>query len=126
VENQTGRKIKVLRSDNGGEYTSTKFREFCTQEGIRRQFTIAYNPQQNGVPERKNMAIVGAPRSMLHDQGLPIFLRVEACSTAVYLQNMSPHRALGSKTPEEAFTGDEARCWTPSHIWVSDFLSCPF
>jgi hypothetical protein len=105
VENQTGRKIKVLRSDNGGEYTSTEFRDFCTQEGIRRQLTVPYNPQQNGVAERKNMAIVGATRSMLHDQGLPFFLWVEACSTAVYLQNKSPHRALGSKTPEEAFTG---------------------
>jgi transposase InsO family protein len=45
VENQTGRKIKVLRSDNGGEYTSTKFRDFCTQEGIRRRLTVPYNPQ---------------------------------------------------------------------------------
>jgi transposase InsO family protein len=40
VENQTGRKIKVLRSDNGGEYTSTEFGYFCTQEGIRRQLTV--------------------------------------------------------------------------------------
>ena len=42
---------------------------------------------------------------MLHDQSLPFFLWEEACSTVVYVLNKSPHRALGSKTPEETFTG---------------------
>jgi hypothetical protein len=42
---------------------------------------------------------------MLHDQGLPLFLWAEACYTAVYMQNMSPHRAVGSMNPEEAFSG---------------------
>ena len=57
--------------------------------------------------ERKNRAIVGATRAMLHDQGLPLFLWVEACNTAVYLQNMSPHRSLGNQTPLEAFLGQK-------------------
>jgi hypothetical protein len=47
---------------------------------------------------------VGATRSMLHDQALPFYLWKEACSTTVYLQNRSPHRALGRKTHEEAFS----------------------
>jgi len=47
---------------------------------------------------------VGESRARLHDQSLPLFLWEEACNTAVYLQNMSPHRILGCKTPEEAFT----------------------
>jgi hypothetical protein len=105
VENQTGKKIRVLRSDNGGEYTSKAFMDFCAGEGIRRELTVPYNPQQNGVAERKNRAIVGAARAMLHDQGLPLFLWAEACYTAVYLQNRSPHKAVGSMTPEEAFSG---------------------
>ena len=67
VENQTGRRIRVLRSDNGGEYTSKEFDEFCIQEGIKRQLTVPYTPQQNGVAERKNRSIVGAARAMLHD-----------------------------------------------------------
>ena len=124
VENQTGKKIKALRSDNGGEYVSNDFKDFCAQEGIRREWTVPYNPQQNEVAERKNRSIVGAARSMLHDQSLPFFLWAEACSTAVYLQNRSPHRVLGSKTPEEAFTGkkpDVSRfrifgCMTYSHV----------
>jgi hypothetical protein len=113
-----------LRSDNGGEYVSKAFTGFCAQEGIRREWTVPYNPQQNGVAERKNRSIIGAARSMLHDQSLPFFLWAEACSTAVYLQNRSPHRVLGSKTLEEAFTGkkpDVSRfrvfgCVTYSHV----------
>jgi hypothetical protein len=105
VENQTGKKIRVLRSDNGGEYTSKEFMDFCAGEGIRRELTIPYNAQQNGVAERKNRAIVEAARAMLHDQGLPLFLWAEACYTAVYLQNRNPHRAVGSMTPKEAFSG---------------------
>ena len=85
MENQTGRKIRVLRSDNGGVYTSKEFDGFCRQEGIRRQLTVSYTPEQNGVAERKNRSIVGAARAMLHDQSLPFYLRAEACSTAVYL-----------------------------------------
>ena len=67
--------------------------------------TVPYNPKQNGVAERKNRAITGAARSMLHDQSLPLYLWAEACATAVYLQNRSPHSILGKMTPEEAFTG---------------------
>jgi transposase InsO family protein len=73
VENQTRKKIKVLWSDNGGEYTSTKFADLCTQQGIKRQLIVPYNPQQNRVAKRKNGAIVGAARSMLHDQALPFY-----------------------------------------------------
>ena len=54
VENQTGRRIKVLRSDNGGEYTSGGFVDFYGDVGIKREFTAPYNPQHNGVIERKN------------------------------------------------------------------------
>jgi len=55
VENQTSRKIRCLRSNNGGEYTSNAFDDFCAREGIRREMIVAYNPQQNGVAKRKNM-----------------------------------------------------------------------
>ncbi|KAH9297587.1 hypothetical protein KI387_029269, partial [Taxus chinensis] len=54
VENSTRRKIKVLQSDNGGKYKSNEFQKFCTREGIKREWTVPYNLQQNGVTERKN------------------------------------------------------------------------
>jgi hypothetical protein len=124
VENQIERKIRVLRTDNGGEYTSKEFNDFCAGEGIKRQLTVPYNPHQNGVVERKNRAIVGPVRAMLHDQGLLLFLWSEACYTIVYLQNRSPQRALGDKTPEEAFYGKKPEvghfrifgCLTYSHV----------
>ena len=109
MENQTRKKIKVLRSDNGGEYTSRAFDDFCRQEGIKRQLTVPYTPQQNKVADRKNCAIVGAARAMLHDQHLLFFLWTEACSTTVFVQNRSLHRALGCKTLEEMFTGKKPR-----------------
>ena len=44
VENLRGRKIKVLRSENGGEYKGNVFQEFCTREGIKREWIVPYNP----------------------------------------------------------------------------------
>jgi transposase InsO family protein len=91
VENQTERKIKVLRSNNGGEYTSKEFSNFCIETGIKREFIVPYNPQQNGVVETKNRTIIEATKAMIHDQSLPMTIWAEACMTAVYVQNRSPH-----------------------------------
>jgi len=44
IENLYGRRIKILRSDNGGEYTSGDFTDFCKEVGIKREYTIPYNP----------------------------------------------------------------------------------
>jgi transposase InsO family protein len=86
-------------------YTSNKFVEYCAAEGIKKELTIPYNPQQNGVAERKNKTIVGATHAMIHDYGLPMFLWDEACCTSVYIQNRSPHTILGKVTPEDVYTG---------------------
>ena len=67
VENATGKKIKVLRSDNEDEYTHKDFTCLCAKEGIRREWTTPYNPQHNGVAERKNRSIVGVAKEMLYD-----------------------------------------------------------
>jgi hypothetical protein len=105
IENQTRRKIKILRSYNGGEYTSKKFNSFCIEARIKREFTIPYKLQQNGVAERKNRTIIEATKTMIHDQSLPMTLWAEACMIVVYAQNISPHQILKNTTPEEAFTG---------------------
>ena len=57
VENETNLKIKCLRSNNGGEFTSKLFQQYCDENGIKRQFSIARIPQQNGVVERKNRTV---------------------------------------------------------------------
>ena len=63
METQTGWKIKSLRSDNGGKYTLGEFVDYCAEASIRREFTVLYNPQQNGVAERNNRSIGGACQS---------------------------------------------------------------
>jgi transposase InsO family protein len=78
VENLTEKKIKVLRSDNGGEYTSKDFNNLCIEAGIKREYIVPYNPQQNGVVERKNRTIIEATKVMIHDQSIPMTLWAEA------------------------------------------------
>jgi hypothetical protein len=72
VENLSERKIKILRSNNGGEYTSNEFGSFCKDVKIKRELTTPYNPQQNGVAERKNRTIMEAVKTMIHDQDIPM------------------------------------------------------
>uniref|UniRef100_A0A2N9EZR3 CCHC-type domain-containing protein n=1 Tax=Fagus sylvatica TaxID=28930 RepID=A0A2N9EZR3_FAGSY len=62
VENQTGRKIKYLRIDNGTEYRDGDFLKFCEEYGIKRHFTVRKTPQQNGVAERLNRTITETAR----------------------------------------------------------------
>ena len=94
VENQSGKKIKVLRLDNGGEYTFGGFVDFYSEARIKREFTVPYNPQQNGVVEWKNRTIISIVKEMIHDQGVPMFLWEESCSTSVYVKNRCPHWRL--------------------------------
>ena len=96
--------VKVLRSDNGGGYTSNSFAKFCTEKGISHHFTVPYCPKRNGVAERMNRTIEGA-RSMLYHAKLPLEFWAEACSTAVYLHNRSPTTALEDQTPFECLFG---------------------
>lgn len=105
IENQTAKKIKILRSDQGGEYRLNEFMNFCKQHGIIQQFTVPHTPQQNGVAERKNRTLVECARSMLQGKGISNGLWAEAINTAVYLKNRSPTKCLGFKTPFEALFG---------------------
>jgi hypothetical protein len=119
IENVSERKIKILRSDNGGEYTSKEFVNFCRDVGRKRELTTPYNPQQNGVAERKNRTIMEAVKTMFHEQDLPMCLWAKATMTAVYVQNRLSHSALGLKTPEEMFTGKKPEV---SHLKI---FCCP-
>jgi hypothetical protein len=109
VENLSEKKIKILRLDNGGEFTSEEFKAFCKEGGIKRELSTPYNPQQNGVAERKNRTIMEAVKAMIHDQDLLMHMWEEAAKTVVYVQKKSPHRVLGNKTPEEMFIGENPK-----------------
>ena len=70
MENQTKKKIKLLRTYKGGEFCKKEFEEFCKKCGITRQKTTPYTPQQNGVAERMNKTLMERARSMLSGAGL--------------------------------------------------------
>lgn len=100
AENQTERRIKAIKSDNGREFKNRKFDELCKAEGIIHQTTVAYNPQQNGVAERYNRTILERIRCMLLDARLPKTFWAEAAMTAVYLLNRIP-KGRNTKSPNE-------------------------
>ena len=89
VENQVGRRVKRLRTDNGLEFCSREFDDYCFQEGIQRHKIVPYNPQQNGMAERMNMTLLERVRSMFDGSGVPKDLWGEALSTAAYVINRS-------------------------------------
>ncbi|GKC72405.1 ribonuclease H-like domain-containing protein [Tanacetum coccineum] len=105
IENLIDLKVKVSRSDNGTEFKNTVMNQFCEMKGIKREFSIARTPQQNGVAERKNRTLIEAAITMLADLKLPTTFWAEAVNTACYVQNrvlvIKPH----NKTPYELFLG---------------------
>ena len=105
VEKDTGKFIKCLRTDRGGEFNSNEFKEFCRHNGIRRQLTTAYTPQQNGVAERKNRTVMNMVRAMLSEKKIPKSFWPEAVQWSVYVLNRCPTLAVKDTTPEEAWTG---------------------
>ena len=105
VENSSGRKLKVLRSDNGGEYTAKQFQDYLNAEGVRHELTVPKTRQQNGVAERLNRTLMEMVRTMLVESKLDQRFWGEAISTAVYLKNRSPTKAVVGMTPFEALYG---------------------
>ncbi|GJX61050.1 ribonuclease H-like domain-containing protein [Tanacetum coccineum] len=105
IENLVDKKVKIIRSDNGTEFKNHVMDEFCREKGIKREYSVARTPQQNGVAERKNRTLIEAARTMLADSKLPTTFWAEAVSTACYVQNrvliVKPH----NKTPYELFRG---------------------
>ncbi|PPR84446.1 hypothetical protein GOBAR_AA36262 [Gossypium barbadense] len=108
IENQTGKKIKRFRTDNGLEFCSGEFNEFCKNEGIVRHRTVRRTPQQNGVAERMNRTLLERARCMRSNAGLGEEFWAEAVNTACYLVNRSPSTAIELKTPEEVWSGSPA------------------
>ena len=89
VENQLDQKIKVIRSDRGGEYEAP-FGDFCSQHGIIHQNTAPYSPQQNGVAECKNKTLKEMMNALLLSSGLPQNLCREAIISVNYILKRNP------------------------------------
>nr|GEW52363.1 hypothetical protein [Tanacetum cinerariifolium] len=102
IQNLKDLNVKIIRSDNGGEFRNKEMDEFCSRKGIKREFTNARTPQQNGVVKRRNRTLIEAARTMLADAKLHVTFWA-AVNTASYVQNrvlvIKPH----NKTPYELF-----------------------
>nr|GEW63552.1 retrovirus-related Pol polyprotein from transposon TNT 1-94 [Tanacetum cinerariifolium] len=79
--------------------------DFCSHKGIKREFSNARTPQQNGVAERRNRKLIEAVRTMLADAKLPVTFWAKAVKTACYVQNRVIVNKSQNKTPYELFNG---------------------
>ncbi|GJX30987.1 putative ribonuclease H-like domain-containing protein [Tanacetum coccineum] len=118
IEKLVDKKVKIIRSDNGTEFKNKVMDDFCREKSIKREYSVARTPQQNGIAERRNRTIIKAARTMLADSKLPTTFWAEAVSTACYVQNrvlvVKPH----NKTPYKLFRG-----FKPALCFMSPF-SC--
>ncbi|GKB86998.1 putative ribonuclease H-like domain-containing protein [Tanacetum coccineum] len=105
LENKLRHKVKTIRCDHGTEFKNHLMNEFCAKKGIKREYSIARTPQQNGVAERKNRTLIEAARTMLADSLLPIQFCAEAVNTACYVLNRVLVTKAQMKTPYEILMG---------------------
>jgi transposase InsO family protein len=105
VEKSTSRSTKCLRYDNGGEFTSMEFENYCKDFGICRHKTTTYTPQQNGFAERMNMTLLERARSMLSNANSQQEMWAEVVTTTCYLVNQSSSTTIECKIHEDVWKG---------------------
>jgi transposase InsO family protein len=105
VENETGKRLKCLRSDNGGEYCSREFEKYFSYNGIRRHKIVLGTQQENGVSKRMNKTIMEHARSMRLHARLPLHFWAYVVHTLVYLINRGPSNPLDGGILEGAWMG---------------------
>ena len=105
VERETNQLLNCLRTNNGREYCSNAFKEYCNKFVIKHEKIVPLSPPQNGTTERMNHTIMENVRSMLQSSyGLEKHFWVEVVKTTCYLINRSPTTALDGGIPEEVWT----------------------
>jgi len=107
AERESGRQLKVLRSDGGMEFQG-EVATWAAKLGVTRQLTAPYSPQQNGRVERWHRTMAESIRAMLLHSGAPVSLWGEALGYSVWVKRRTAHTALGGRTPYKAWTGKEA------------------
>ncbi|MCO5574723.1 hypothetical protein L7F22_028513 [Adiantum nelumboides] len=105
VEKENGYHIKCLCTDGGGEYMSYSFDDYLHEQGIRRQTTCRYTPQQNGVAERKNRVIAKIARAMMIEMNMLFTYWAKAIHTVVHIMNRTPTAAIHEISPYERLYG---------------------
>lgn len=105
IKNKFSHSVRVLHTDNGGEYTSKDFKDYLDSQGISHELTAPYTPEQNGRAEREIRTILESARSMLYARNVPLNLWAEAVSCAVYLLNRTSSSQTPNITPMEMWSG---------------------
>ncbi|CAI7868683.1 unnamed protein product [Closterium sp. NIES-53] len=106
VERESGKRVKAIRSDHGGEFLGAEFRSWLKRHGIKQHLTTAYTPQSNGVAERANRTIIEDGRTILVDSGLPLRFWPNAIRHATVIKN-------------RVLTHVGGQHWVPMENWSS-------
>ncbi|KAG5726156.1 hypothetical protein E4T56_gene2140, partial [Termitomyces sp. T112] len=107
VETQYSARIKVVRTDGGGEFENSLWEGYCRKWGIKHEVVSPHSSSANGVVERRNRTILDLARSMLSDSRLPAHYWGEATSTAIHVLDLVPSSRHPGKTPYEIRTGSK-------------------
>jgi len=103
IYNTTNITVKAIRSDNGKEFQNSRFQTFCQENGIKHEFTIPYNPSQNGRAERFNGTLISSAKALLNESKLSHDFWEYAVDTANFTYNRLPHQGNQNKIPYEIF-----------------------
>ena len=105
VEKETGHTIKILCTDNGGEYTSASFEEYLQNQGITHQIMAPYTSAQNGKAEQLHQTLFNCARAIMAENKFPAKLWGECMQATAYLRDCTPTRMLKNMTPYQAHYG---------------------
>ncbi|CAI7851614.1 unnamed protein product [Closterium sp. NIES-54] len=108
AERESGEKLKSFQSDEGGKYTSQRFKQFLAEKGIKRLISLPYAHQQQGVAEQMNRTLQNTMRKLLRGMRLPNHLWPEAMDHAVMLHNLLLSSSLpNNASPHLLWTGKQ-------------------
>ncbi|GKA49936.1 putative ribonuclease H-like domain-containing protein, partial [Tanacetum coccineum] len=100
IENLVDKKVKIIRCDNGTKFKNRVISEFCEKKGIKKEFSVAKTPQQNGVAERRNRTLIEAARTMLADSKLPTTFSWKQLITALFIKAFRVYNIRTRKVEE--------------------------
>ncbi|GKD63091.1 putative ribonuclease H-like domain-containing protein [Tanacetum coccineum] len=103
IENLVDKKVKIIRCDNGTEFKNRVMNEFCEQKGIKREYSVARTPQQNGVAERRNRTLIEAARTIGRTPALN-FMRPFGCHVSI-LNTLDHLGKFDGKSDDGFFVG---------------------
>ena len=89
--------VKSIKSDNGKEFSNTNFQTFCQENGIIHNFTVPYNPSQNGKIERLNGILISSAKALLNEAKLSRHFWEYEVDTANFIHNRLPHQGNENK-----------------------------